>query len=86
MTLLKYTKEAPASNIGGGRLVCACQYLIDDDAQHEDQVDAERPEEDGLGAGQLSAGTVVEDFGGDQLVGLERGYDCGNIFASGMRG
>jgi hypothetical protein len=57
--------------------------LIDDDSQHEDQVDAECPEQDGFGASEVSAGAMVEDFRGNQLVGFEGCHDDGNVFPSG---
>src|SRR5271167_525382 len=63
-------------------LVSAGPDLIDDDSQHEDQVDAEGPEQDSLGAGEFAAGAVVEDFGGGELVGFEGGDNCGGVFGS----
>ena len=66
--------------------MCTGPDLIDDDAQHEYQVDAERPEQDSFGAGEVAAGAVVEDFGGGELVRFEGGDDYGNVFARGMCG
>lgn len=53
--------------------------LVEDHAAHEEEVDTERPEENFFGLGELAARHVVFLFSGDELVGLERGDDRGEV-------
>ena len=55
----------------------------DHDAEHENQVQPERPEQKHFRLRQLAAGAVMLFFGGDKLIGLERS-DNGKIRAGGF--
>ena len=46
--------------------------LVGDDDHHENQIEAERPDDGEFGAVEVAAGDVVF-FGADELVGLESG-------------
>ncbi len=52
-------------------LMDACPNLVDDYADHEYQVDAQGPEQEHLGAGEMAAWEMVLIFRGNDLVGLE---------------
>ena len=58
--------------------------LIEDNAEHEDDIDAQEPEEKFFGGGEIAAGAVVVLFGRDELVGLEGSDDGGEVFATDL--
>ena len=53
--------------------------LVEDYAAHEEEIDTESPEDDFFRLGELAAGDVVFLFGGDELIGFERGDDGGEV-------
>jgi hypothetical protein len=57
--------------------------LVGDDRHHEDQVEAEGPEEQEFSAFEKAAGDRIF-FGLDELVGFEGGEDPGLIGECGM--
>jgi hypothetical protein len=46
--------------------------LIENYSAHEDEIDAQSPEQEHFCTPEVAAWAVVEGFGGDELVGLER--------------
>ena len=64
------------------RLVRGGPDLVEDYAEHEDEIGAKGPEEDGLDGRELAARDVMLFFGGNDLVGFEGGDDGGDDFAA----
>jgi hypothetical protein len=59
--------------------------LIGDYRHHEEQVEAEGPEDEEFGAFEVTAGDEVF-FGADELVVFERGQDEGFVGGGGVGG
>ena len=53
--------------------------LVEHDSEHEDEIEAEGPEQEHLRASEVAAGDVEFFFGGDQLVGFEGRDDGGEV-------
>lgn len=57
--------------------------MVGYDGHHEDQINAERPEDQEFGAFKVTAGDKVF-FGFDQLVGFEGGENPGLVGGGGL--
>jgi hypothetical protein len=53
--------------------------LVEDDCEHEDKINSQRPEQNHFGTRELTAGTVQFFFGRDELIGFEGGDDGAQV-------